>query len=96
MERNFKKMWIYICLLFVAVVLLILVTSFSNRALDPSYEVHNEQSMYQVNFNKTMQDSIATLTEVNKRLTEQIKSLEKEVEQKDKIIAEYEKNSNLN
>lgn len=95
MDRKFRVMGIYIGMLFCVAILLILVTSFSNTKLDPSYEIENEQSDYQVTFNRTMADSVSQLTETNEKLSERVKELTKELEEKNKIISEYE-NNNIN
>lgn len=95
MDRKFRVMGIYIGMLFCVAVLLILVTSFSNTKLDPSYEIENEQSDYQVTFNRTMADSVSQLTQTNEKLSERVKELTKELEEKNQIIAEYE-NNNIN
>lgn len=95
MDRKFRVMGIYIGMLFCVAILLILVTSFSNTKLDPSYDVENEQTDYQVTFNRTMADSVSQLTETNERLSERVKELTKEVEEKNQIIAEYG-NNNIN
>ena len=95
MDRKFRVMGIYIGMLFCVAILLILVTSFSNTKLDPSYEIENEQSDYQVTFNRTMADSVSQLTETNEKLSERVKELTKELEEKNQIIAEYE-NNNIN
>ena len=95
MDRKFRVMGIYIGMLFWVAILLILVTSFSNTKLDPSYEIENEQSDYQVTFNRTMADSVSQLTETNEKLSERVKELTKELEEKNQIIAEYE-NNNIN
>lgn len=95
MDRKFRVMGIYIGMLFCVAILLILVTSFSNTKLDPSYEIENEQSDYQVTFNRTMADSVSQLTETNEKLSERVKELIKELEEKNQIIAEYE-NNNIN
>ena len=42
-----------------------------------------------------MADSVSQLTETNERLSERVKELTKEVEEKNQIIAEYE-NNNIN
>ena len=93
MDRKFRVMGIYIGMLFCVAILLILVTSFSNTKLDPSYEIENEQSDYQVTFNRTMADSVSQLTETNEKLSERVKELTKELEEKNQIIAEYEDNN---
>lgn len=95
MDRKFRVMGIYIGMLFCVAILLILVTSFSNTKLDPSYEIENEQSDYQVTFNRTMADSVSQLTETNEKLSERVKELTKELEEKNQIISEYE-NNNIN
>ena len=95
MDRKFRVMGIYIGMLFCVAILLILVTSFSNTKLDPSYEIENEQSDYQVTFNRTMADSVSQLTETNEKLSERVKELTKELEEKNQIIEEYE-NNNIN
>ena len=95
MDRKFRVMGIYIGMLFCVAILLILVTSFSNTKLDPSYEIENEQSDYQITFNRTMADSVSQLTETNEKLSERVKELTKELEEKNQIIAEYE-NNNIN
>lgn len=100
MDRKFKVMGIYIGMLFCVTILLILVTSFSNSKLDPSYEIENEQDEYQVTFNRTMAESVSYLTETNEKLNERVKELTKEVAEKNQIISELEKNdaysTNLN
>ena len=93
MDRKFRVMGIYIGMLFCVAILLILVTSFSNTKLDPSYEIENEQSDYQVTFNRTMADSVSQLTETNEKLSERVKELTKELEEKNQIISEYEYNN---
>ena len=93
MDRKFRVMGIYIGMLFCVAILLILVTSFSNTKLDPSYEIENEQSDYQVTFNRTMADSVSQLTETNEKLSERVKELTKELEEKNQIISEYEDNN---
>ena len=95
MDRKFRVMGIYIGMLFCVAILLILVTSFSNTKLDPSYEIENEQSDYQVTFNRTMADSVSQLTETNEKLSERVKELTKELEENNQIISEYE-NNNIN
>ena len=93
MDRKFRVMGIYIGMLFCVAILLILVTSFSNTKLDPSYEIENKQSDYQVTFNRTMADSVSQLTETNEKLSERVKELTKELEEKNQIISEYEYNN---
>ena len=39
MDRKFRIMGIYIGLLFFVSILLILITSFSNNKMDPSYQI---------------------------------------------------------
>lgn len=91
MDRKFKVMGIYIGMLFCVTILLILVTSFSNSKLDPSYQIENEQDEYQVMFNQTMAESVTNLTETNEKLNERVKELTKEVEEKNQIIADIGK-----
>lgn len=90
MERKFKVMGIYVGLFFFAVILLVLVTSFSNTELNPSYDAETEDE-YQVTFNHTIQQSVNSLTEMNEELMSQVDELEKKVEEKEKTISEYEK-----
>ena len=89
MDRKFKMMGVYIGLLFFAVILLVLVTSFSNTELNPSYDAADDE--YQVTFNRTMEQSVNSLTENNEKLMAQVKELEKNISEKDALISEYEK-----
>ncbi len=89
MDRKFKMMGVYIGLLFFAVILLVLVTSFSNTELNPSYDAADSE--YQVMFNRTMEQSVNTLTENNEKLMAQVKELEKQISEKDALILQYEK-----
>lgn len=94
MDRKFKVMGFYIGIMFFVVILLILVTSFSNTELDPSYDVENEKSEYQVTFNRTMEQSVNSLTESNEKLNDRVKELTEQIEEKNKIIADYESKNN--
>ena len=89
MDRKFKMMGVYIGLLFFAVILLVLVTSFSNTELNPSYDAADDE--YQVMFNRTMEQSVNSLTENNEKLMAQVKELEKQISEKDALISQYEK-----
>lgn len=89
MDRKFKAMSLYIGMMFFAVILLILVTSFSNTDLTPSYDVEKEQSEYQVTFNRTMEESVNSLTESNEKLNEQVKKLSAEIEEKKSELEKY-------
>ena len=89
MDRKFKMMGVYIGLLFFAVILLVLVTSFSNTELNPSYDAADDE--YQVTFNRTMEQSVNSLTENNEKLMAQVKELEKQISEKDALISQYEK-----
>lgn len=89
MDRKFRAISLYIGMMFFAVVLLILVTSFSNTDLNPSYDIEKEQSEYQVTFNRTMEESVNSLTESNEKLNEQVKKLSAQIEEKDKKLSKY-------
>ena len=94
MERKLKIMGIYTGLLFFVSVLLILVTSFSNNKMDPSYDVETEQEKNQIVFDRTMEQSVNILTENNRILTEKVEELKKQLSEKEKIISEYENKYN--
>lgn len=89
MERKFRIMGIYIGLLFFVSILLILVTSFSNNKMDPSYDVETEQQQNQISFDRTMEQSVNALTENNRVLNEKVEDLNSQLEEKDKLIEEY-------
>ena len=77
-------------MMFFAVILLILVTSFSNTDLNPSYDIEKEQSEYQVTFNRTMEESVNSLTESNEKLNEQVKKLTAEIDEKNNRLSKYQ------
>lgn len=89
MDRKFKVIGIYIGLLVVVSILLILVTSFSNSKMDPSYQVENEEKLNSVSFDSTLEQNVNTLTENNRILNEKVKELNLQLEEKEKIIEEY-------
>lgn len=98
MDRKIKIMGIYIGLLFFVSILLILITSFSNTKIDPSYEVEENEKL---SLDITMEQSVTKLTETNQKLNdkvsglnEEINRLEKELYEKNDIIKEYEKKYN--
>ena len=86
MDRKFKVIGIYIGLLVVVSILLILVTSFSNSKMDPSYQVENEEKLNSVSFDSTLEQNVNTLTENNRILNEKVKELNLHLEEKEKII----------
>ncbi|MBR3604477.1 MAG: hypothetical protein IKL52_00435 [Candidatus Gastranaerophilales bacterium] len=88
MERKLKIMGIYTGMLFFVSVLLILVTSFSNSKMDPSYDVEAEKQK-QINFDATLEQSVNVLTENNRVLNETVEDLKKQLNEKDNIIYEY-------
>ena len=88
MERKLKIMGIYTGLLFFVSVLLILVTSFSNNKMDPSYDVESEQQN-QIKFDTTMEQSVNMITENNRLLNETVEDLKKQLNEKETIISEY-------
>ena len=90
MDRKFRAMSLYIGMMFFAVILLILVTSFSNTDLNPSYDIEKEQSEYQVTFNRTMEESVNSLTESNEKLNEQVKKLTAEIDEKNNRLSKYQ------
>lgn len=81
-------MGIYTGMLFFVSVLLILVTSFSNSKMDPSYDVEAEKQK-QINFDATLEQSVNVLTENNRVLNETVEDLKKQLNEKDNIIYEY-------
>lgn len=89
MDRKFRIMGIYIGLLFFVSILLILITSFSNNKMDPSYQIENNQKQNPISFERTMEQSVNTLTENNRILNERVEELKLQLEEKDKIIQEY-------
>lgn len=89
MDRKFKVIGIYIGLMVVVSILLILVTSFSNSKMDPSYQVENEEKLNSVSFDSTLEQNVNTLTENNRILNEKVKELNLQLEEKEKIIEEY-------
>ena len=94
MERKLKVMGLYIGILFFVAILLILVTSFSNSKINPSYDVEESENQYQVSFNKTMEENVNSLTENNRILNEKNIELNKQLEEKDNIIKTYEEKYN--
>ena len=94
MERKLKIMGLYIGILFFVAILLILVTSFSNSKINPSYDVEESENQYQVSFNKTMEENVNSLTENNRILNEKNIELNKQLEEKDNIIKTYEEKYN--
>lgn len=94
MERKLKIMGIYVGMLFFISILLILITSLTNTKIDPSYELENVEEQYQVNFDKTMEQNVNNLTEHNRLLTERNIYLNEQLEEKNKIIENYEKKYN--
>lgn len=89
MDRKLRVMGIYIGLLFFVSILLILVTSFSNNKMEPSYDVETEQQQNQISFDRTMEQSVNTLTENNRILHERVEDLNFQLDEKDKLIEEY-------
>ncbi len=88
MDRKFKVMGIYLGLLFFVSILLILVTSFSNNKMVPSYDVESEKQN-QIYFEKTMEQSVIALTENNRVLREKVGELNSQLEEKNKLIEKY-------
>ena len=89
MDRKLKIMGIYLWLLFFVSILLILVTSFSNSKMAPSYEAVSEQMQNKKSFDTTMEESVNVLTENNLILFEKVEKLNSILEEKEKIIEEY-------
>lgn len=87
MDRKFKIIGIYLGLLFFVVILLVLVTSFSNTELDPSYDV--EDNEYQVTFDRTMEESVNSLTDNNEKLRGEVADLNKKISEKEQEISKY-------
>lgn len=87
MDRKFKIIGIYLGLLFFVVILLVLVTSFSNTEFDPSYDV--EDNEYQVTFDRTMEESVNSLTDNNEKLRGEVTELNKKLAEKELEISKY-------
>lgn len=97
MERKFKIIGLYLGMLFFISILLILITSLSNRKFSPTYSGIENLEQQSVSFDSTYQESVTKLTQNNESLNNIVKEqnvkiseLEKELIEKDKIIKEYE------
>ncbi|MBR0277365.1 MAG: hypothetical protein IJQ50_02755 [Clostridia bacterium] len=95
MGKKLKFMSLYIGILFFVVILLILITSMSNVSLDPSYEIITGEGGNN-SFDNTLEQNVNTLTIINERLNERVSELADEIENKNKIIEEYESGKNEN
>jgi len=89
MDRKLKVMGIYVWLLFFISILLILVTSFSNSKMDPSYEVVSEQMQNKKSFDTTMEESVNVLTENNLILTKKVEELNLLLKEKEILVENY-------
>lgn len=103
MERKFKIMGIYLGMLFFVSILLILITSLSNRNFEPAYVTGETEEKQAGNFNLTMQESVTALTEENQNLNNKVQEqdkkileLEKKISENEKIIEEYHQKYNEN
>lgn len=87
MERKIKIMGIYVGLLFFVSILLIMITSFTNTKIDPSYDVESVENQ-QINFNKDMEQNVNILTENNRLLNEKNIQLKKQLDEKENLLNE--------
>ena len=102
MERKIKIIGLYVGLLFFISILLILITSLSNDKFDPMYNATENTHSENTGLETTVMDSVSNITETNKILNEKITEyqnkviyLESVISEKDAIIKEYEKRTNI-
>ena len=103
MERKIKVIKIYVGLLFFVSILTILITSLSNSKFDPAYSAEQGMMINSPGLNSTVEDSVSSITETNKNLSNKISEyeskvseLEKQLEEKNTSLKEYETKYNEN